>query len=69
MKPTAHPHILPMDVTLINFLEQTRYPTYLNYNPLGQAAAVPLPAAAEELQIYDLTAHAFLEMRGGAGRR
>lgn len=64
MKPTAHPHILQMDVTLTDFLEQRRYPTYLYYNPLGQAAAVALPAAAEESQVYDLTAHAFLDTRG-----
>lgn len=64
VKPACDPKILQMNVALSDFLEQRRYPTYAYYNPYREPRGVALPQAAEGSELYDLTAHRFLDRRG-----
>jgi len=64
MKPTGDPFILEMSIAPTDFLERKTYPTYLYYNPFDLARSVQAPSAPEGAQLYDLSAHEFLHVRG-----
>lgn len=63
VKPAGDSDILQMNVALSDFLEERRYPTYAYYNSHGEPRPVALPKAAEGSELYDLTAHRFLDRR------
>jgi len=63
VKATEDPYILQMNLSRSDFLCAKAFPSYLYYNPWGEAKQVTLALESGSFDLYDLSTHAFIGER------
>lgn len=67
VEKTKHPAILKIDLLALDHFGPQAYPSYLFYNPYGQAKEIELEVGPEPVDLYDTVTKEFLG-RGKQGR-
>ena len=63
IRPTEHPYILQLNLSLADFLTETSYPTFLYYNPYGDRRQITHRLPIGAFDIYCLNRHAMVSTR------